>query len=146
MRINEDAIASLLELHGAATPSPWYYSSGPNPDDGQTRAEYLLEMFRTNSDPVWTVFTPDEETDGSIVPAVTGDGPRSQANAALIANAVNFLPDLIAEIVTLRAERDQDVKDALRKAADALEAQPAKIQSNYVSTLRLYADEPWRLA
>ena len=47
---------------------------------------------------------------------------------------------------TLRAERDQAVKDALRKAADALEAQPAKIQSNYVSTLRLYADEPWRLA
>jgi hypothetical protein len=33
----------------------------------------------------------------------------------------------------------------LRLAADVLEAQPPKLQSQYVAALRLYADEPWRL-
>ena len=34
---------------------------------------------------------------------------------------------------------------ALRRAADALEAQPPKLRAQYVGALRLYADEPWRL-
>jgi hypothetical protein len=34
---------------------------------------------------------------------------------------------------------------ALRDAADALEAQPPKTHACYVATLRLYADEPERL-
>jgi hypothetical protein len=33
----------------------------------------------------------------------------------------------------------------LRMAADALEAQPPKLRTQYVAALRLYADEPWRL-
>lgn len=33
----------------------------------------------------------------------------------------------------------------LRLAADALEAQPPMLRAQYVRTLRLYADEPWRL-
>ena len=35
--------------------------------------------------------------------------------------------------------------DALRRAADALEAQPPKLKAQYVAVLRLYADEPERL-
>ena len=34
---------------------------------------------------------------------------------------------------------------ALRAAADALDAQPPKLRAQYVEALRLYADEPWRL-
>jgi hypothetical protein len=34
---------------------------------------------------------------------------------------------------------------ALLNAADALEMQPPKVRADYVSTLRLYAAEPWRL-
>jgi hypothetical protein len=33
----------------------------------------------------------------------------------------------------------------LRDAADALDLQPPKLRAQYVATLRLYADEPWRL-
>lgn len=33
----------------------------------------------------------------------------------------------------------------LRIAAVALEAQPPMLRAQYVRTLRLYADEPWRL-
>ena len=40
---------------------------------------------------------------------------------------------------------EQGRRDALREAADALEAQPAKLRAGYVATLRMYADEPWRM-
>jgi hypothetical protein len=33
----------------------------------------------------------------------------------------------------------------LRDAAEALDLQPPKLRAQYVATLRLYADEPWRL-
>lgn len=35
--------------------------------------------------------------------------------------------------------------EALREAADELDAQPPKTKSCYVATLRLYADEPQRM-
>lgn len=35
--------------------------------------------------------------------------------------------------------------EALREAADALELQPPMLKAQYVATLRLYADELWRL-
>lgn len=34
---------------------------------------------------------------------------------------------------------------ALRNAAIALALQPAMLRAEYVATLRLYADEPWRM-
>jgi hypothetical protein len=43
------------------------------------------------------------------------------------------------------ADRAQAIATALRAAADALEAQPPMLRARYVDTLRLYADEPWRL-
>lgn len=38
------------------------------------------------------------------------------------------------------------VAQALRDAADALDNQPPKLKHQTVATLRLYADEPWRLS
>ncbi len=44
------------------------------------------------------------------------------------------------------AKHDRQVAaKALKAAADALEAQPPKLRGQYVTTLRLYADQPWRL-
>jgi hypothetical protein len=40
---------------------------------------------------------------------------------------------------------DEAVEVALNRAADLLESQPPKTHAQYVSTLRLYAAEPWRL-
>jgi hypothetical protein len=36
--------------------------------------------------------------------------------------------------------------EVLRLAAHSLERQPPQLQEQYVATLRLYAEEPWRLA
>lgn len=41
---------------------------------------------------------------GGKCPAITGCGPTSDANAALIVESVNALPDLLTTIESLRAE------------------------------------------
>lgn len=57
------------------------------------------------------------------------------AEAAFAAHQADMLAPLF---IAARA-------DALRNAAGALEIQPSKLRAQYVATLRLYANEPWRL-
>ena len=120
---NNDA---LDELIAAATPAPWNFAPAPNPETGNTKAEYVTGLLTEADDKVWTTFAPDPQGDPEdyIVPALTGDGPTSEANAAFIANARNLLPLLLAEVRELRARRDD-----LRRAADALEACPAMLKA-----------------
>jgi len=40
---------------------------------------------------------------------------------------------------------DEEARQALRDAANALATLPPMLREQYVSTLRLYADEPWRM-
>lgn len=41
---------------------------------------------------------------------------------------------------------EQEIRNqALRDAANSLELIPPMLRAQYVATLRLYADEPWRL-
>lgn len=76
--------------------------------------------------------------------AKVGDGrpccgwpPRCRNDAA----EARILELVEADAALIRMARN----DALRRAADALEAQPPKLKAQYVATLRLYADEPERL-
>ncbi|UUG69999.1 hypothetical protein SEA_ZUCKER_39 [Arthrobacter phage Zucker] len=59
---------------------------------------------------------------------------------------------LLTLAIALEEQRDRalaayeaEYGRVLRLAADALENQPPKLKHQYVSTLRLYADDPWRL-
>ena len=54
--------------------------------------------------------------------------------------------------IALEEQRDRALaqvasarSNALKDAAEALEAQPPKLRAQYVEVLRLYAAEPWRL-
>jgi len=40
---------------------------------------------------------------------------------------------------------DEEARQALRDAANALATLPPMLREQYVATLRLYADEPWRM-
>lgn len=42
-------------------------------------------------------------------------------------------------------EQEELAAAVLRAAADAFESMPPKLKRQYVDTLRLYADQPWRL-
>jgi len=107
-----DADLDALEgLIAEATPAPWDFAPGPHPDSDKTKAAYLLGMLRDEDDKVWVAFSADPEggPEDYLVPAVTGDGPASRANAALIANARNLLPALLAEVRAAR-QREHEAK------------------------------------
>jgi len=58
-----------------------------------------------SSEPLWVVWqrrTDDNGAEVGVYLAITGDGPCSEANAALFAAA----PDLAREVLRLRAEQD----------------------------------------
>lgn len=85
-----DWISDRRTLIDAATEGPWYYGT---PDDGceRTISEWMTLCAKGPDAPaantLWTVWI-----DGVIIPAITGDGPKSQHNAALIADARTSLP------------------------------------------------------
>jgi hypothetical protein len=76
--------------------------------------------------------------------ALTNAALRWEGTLPALKDDPGSLPDFLAPIVD--QIREDAASEALRKAADALEAQPPKLRHQYAATLRLYADEPWRLA
>lgn len=81
---------------------------------------------------------------------------RNQSTEALVSRIRAVLrlisPDEITPMGVRMIEKVLDDHDpgeevvaALLRAADALERMPPQLRHQYVATLRLYADEPWRL-
>jgi hypothetical protein len=104
-RLTDADLDALDELIAAATPSPWNFAPAPNPDaEDQSKAGYVTGLLTDSDDRLWTTFAADPEGDPEdyVVPALTGDGPTSEANAAFIANARNLLPLLLAEVREVR--------------------------------------------
>lgn len=98
--IGAEEAQALLD---AATPGPWEACTAPHPDDERTPAEWMTSCLNGDG-PLWCVTAPNTRGDdlAYLVPAVTGDGPCSEAHAELIAAA----PRLAAEVVRLRRELD----------------------------------------
>lgn len=103
--VSDADLDALEQLLADATPAPWNFAPGPHPDRTETKAEYLVGMLRGDQDKVWVAYAADPEGDAEdyLVPAITGDGPTSAANAALIANARNLLPALLADLRAARS-------------------------------------------
>ena len=104
----------LVDAAKRATPAPWNFGT-PGPEEAQSTAEWLAGCAVDPDAPaasrVWSAWTTDDQR-GLIVPAVTGDGPRSEGNAAFIALARNAGPDLAHVVLAVAALEDQ-----LREAA-----------------------------
>lgn len=100
----------VQEAHDALegiTPGPWQPATAPADGSKETPAEYVAATFDPASLSLQVVFAPSTDPDlAYLLPAVTGDGPRSIANARFIATA----PDLVRRMAA-----------ALEEAAAALE-------------------------
>jgi len=123
MIISEE-IARLRELEKKATPRPWFLAVHE-----EKTVKKLME---------WTaklgMHYPDNKTihmvgagkfgedgldeDEIRVPAVTGNGPTSEANRDYICAARNVLPDLLDEIERLQAAGFIEVERANKAEAD----------------------------
>lgn len=113
MELTDDELSYLERAYQASTPGYWrraktdhlatiedtraYLERMVDFHPEQTQLEMLVAM-KDASDPV------DVPEDGSfIVPAFTGNGPTSEANAAFVEVAHNWMPLLLDEIKRSRA-------------------------------------------
>lgn len=90
-------LSELERLHAEATPGPW--TPGHNPDDREPMS-YIAEAYQYGPPGrVHLVCVPAGDADindEALFTAITGNGPTSEANAALIAAARSHLPKLLA--------------------------------------------------
>ncbi len=86
------------ELAATGTQGPWSAHEGDL--EGKTPLDYIATLLRnreqdgTTTGRLFLMLAPndiDPECGAEVVPATTGDGPRSEANAVKIARAVNAL-------------------------------------------------------
>lgn len=100
-----DTLAALLDK---ATPGPFYWFMRECADKHALMVELTAVVEKTNAVNGYNlhgvgVGEPEPDADYLAV-AHTGCGPRSPVNAALIAAAVNALPELIARIRELEQQ------------------------------------------
>lgn len=110
----------LRDLLAAASPLPWRVVEGDL--EGGTMLDYVTTLLRnrsgdgTSTGHLWLTLAPndvDPEKGAEVVPAMTGDGPKSEANAALVVAAINALPGLLA--------REQALRDRVAELSAALD-------------------------
>ena len=93
----------VLDAEAQATPEPWAHGD-VNADETQTVAEWLAACALSPDAPaagrVWSTWTRGDDG-GVIVPAVTGDGPTSAGNAALIALLRTAGPALARAVIAV---------------------------------------------
>ena len=115
MPIDEARLREIEERERAATEGPWSAKTAPHPDERISKAEFMASLLR----PDWNqtslmVVTADSDDEGYayLVPAVTGDGPRSCANAEFIAASRQDIPDLVRDL--------REARELLREARELL--------------------------
>lgn len=119
-------VERLRALLAEATPLPWRSVEGDL--EGGSVVDYAAKLFGSRAEDSTTtgrLFLTlgrndiDPERGAEVVPAMTGDGPRAQANADLIVAAVNALPVLLDLLPAAdqRARDEGTVREALRDLA-----------------------------
>lgn len=105
----------LRELAQAATPGPWSAREGDL--EGKPASEYVRTLLAnreadgTSTGRLFLTLAPnpiDPERGAEVVPALTGDGPSAEANAAYIAAASpDVVLGLLDRLAAVEAERDR---------------------------------------
>lgn len=109
-------------------------------NDGTTTGRLFLTLAPNDIDP---------ELGAEVVPAMCGDGPRAEANANLIAAAVNALPGLLARLAAAEreaAERGLDLADTYRRAGDEYLRRAEAAEAERDDLRREVAEKDERLA
>lgn len=102
-----DAVVRAREALDGITPGEWVARVALDEPSKEAHAEWMADTLGESGRPLSVVIAPsDDPSYAYVVPAVTGDGPRSATNAALIAAAPALVRDLVAEVDRLRGTLD----------------------------------------
>lgn len=126
----------LRELAQAATPGPWSAHEGDL--EGKPASEYVRTLLAnreadgTSTGRLFLTLAPnpiDPERGAEVVPALTGDGPRAEANAAYIAAASpDVVLGLLDRLAAVEAEHERRY-ERLRVDSNLAAAQRAKAEN-----------------
>lgn len=90
----------MRERADKATPGPWFRHTAPR-DSSETKAKWLADTCRGDDPLQVLVSASDDPQFAYLVPALTGDGPTSIANAEFIAHARAEVPQLLAALTAV---------------------------------------------
>lgn len=108
--MTDDVRADARRLLQGITPGKWRHCTGPA--EGESKAEYLAGCITNADESLHVVIAQSPEPKYAyVIPALTGDGPTSDANAEFIAAAPEITQRLLAE---LDRERDRALRLAIR--------------------------------
>lgn len=105
---------SARDLAATGIPGPWTAHEGDL--EGGTLVDYVTTLFAnrnndgTSTGRLFLTLAPndiDPENGAEVIPAMTGDGPRAEQNAAKIVRAVNALGPLGNLLDTVAADHRQ---------------------------------------
>ena len=100
-----DWLAAIHEVELEASRGPWRFGR-PGDGLGVTAKQYTEVFLRDPDGPcgdVWLVVSGEREAGNLLAPALTGDGPTSEANAAFIAVARTAMPKMRAALEAVLA-------------------------------------------
>ena len=140
-----DASALVHEARAALdgiAPGPWEAATAPADGSDETPAEYVTATLRPDSTVLYVVSapSPDPERWAYLLPAITGDGPTSRANAAFIAAAPDLVRRMAAALDESELARVTQASAPLPYAA----AQLRDVARRVVSALGKSTDDPDR--
>jgi len=107
---------AIKDTWAAASKGPWEATRGATADGSEVcttyeqKSEFLALSLNSGRSPLWLV------TNGEVIPAVTGDGPRAKANATAIANAPAHVTHLLS-VVEAQAGQIAKVRELADKWA-----------------------------
>lgn len=97
-------LAEIQERADAATPGTWQRRTAPLP--GESKAEWLAGTCHGDEPLQVLISQSDDPRYTYLVPALTGDGPTSVANAEFIASARADVPRLVAALTAVLDAED----------------------------------------
>lgn len=104
--VTKEELQAIQERAEKATPGPWEWARF---DDSKEPIEWLREMLSYGSGPVHGAWAPGHpltrgthpRPEHAVMPAITGNGPTSEANAKFIAAARTDVLALLEHIAAL---------------------------------------------
>jgi len=143
-KMTDERLKEIQERLDKATPGPWERAVAPRADDALSKAEWQERLLLNSDEPLHVVTAKGDARYAYLVPAITGDGPQSRADADFIAHAREDITLLLAENAQLRAELVEEIVQLIESKANSVYKGPNwQAAEGYMAAARLVRSRDW---